>query len=80
MVTYAKIGSWCTLMAKLRINPKAVCRQLLVTLSKNHKDLSRNEEVAVIHALQNCGVPNATDRLLASLSRNTIESLLENMQ
>ena len=72
------IYSWYTLMAKLRINPGAVCRQLLTNL-KNHKPLTHEEECRIRFALETSMVPNATDRLLASLSRNTIKKVLENI-
>ena len=70
--------SWYTLMAKLRINPGAVCRQLLTNL-KTHKALSEEDERKLIHAIESTMIPHAKDRLLASLSRNTIKSLLNNM-
>ena len=66
-------------MAKIRVNPGAVCRQLLTHLQKNHNKLSNTEEERILFALRNCGVTNATDRMIASLSRQTIEKLLESM-
>ena len=62
-------------MAKIRVNPGAVARQLLTHL-KTHKPLTASEEGRIIRAIETSGVPNATDRMLASLSRNTIEKLL----
>lgn len=62
-------------MEKYRIHPGAVCRQLLTNL-KTHKPLTASEERRIIHAIEMSGVVNGTDRLLAGLSRNTLESLL----
>lgn len=62
-------------MNTLRVAPKAVCRQLLNTL-ETHKPLTRGEEARILLALENSGVQDATNRMLASLSRNTIENLL----
>ena len=66
-------------MANLRIHPGAVCRQLLTNL-KTHKTLSFEDERKIIHAIESTMIPHAADRLLASLSRNTIEKLLEEIQ
>ena len=60
---------------KFRVSPQAVCRQLLAHL-KNHKALSDQEEAAVLYALKECGVPNATERVLAGSARTTLQSLL----
>ena len=65
-------------MAKIRVNPGAVCRQLLTHL-KAHKPLTESEEERILFALKNCGVPKATDRMLASLSRGTLNELLKNI-
>jgi len=65
---------------KLRIHPGAVARQLLANL-KTHKPLSPTEESRIIDAIENySGVPNGVDRMLASLSRNTIEKLLTELK
>jgi hypothetical protein len=70
------ISSWSDMMAKFRINPGAVARQLLTNL-KNHKPLSPTEESRIIDAIENySGVPNGVDRMLATLSRGAIERLL----
>jgi len=68
--------TWYTIMQKLRINPGAVARQLLANL-KTHKPLTYEEERRVIFAIENAGVE--VDRVLASLSRNTIKELLNNI-
>lgn len=65
-------------MKRFRINPGAVCRQLLTNLKK-HPPLTPREERELLRAIEGTGVPNGVDRLLASLSRNTINTLLENM-
>ena len=73
------INTWCNMATKLRINPGAVARQLLANL-KTHKALSLEDERKIVHAIESTMIPNAKDRLLASLSRNTIQTLLENMK
>jgi hypothetical protein len=65
-------------MQHLRIHPGAVCRQLLANLRK-HEPLTASEEERIIHAIENAGVPDGVDRLLAGLSRNTLEQLLGSM-
>lgn len=65
-------------MNRFRINPGAVCRQLLQNL-KPHKNLTTNEERTILRAIEDSGVPNATERMLAELSRNTIHKILENI-
>ncbi|MBT8448067.1 MAG: hypothetical protein KJO69_00140 [Gammaproteobacteria bacterium] len=70
-----KLSSWTIVMKRLRINAGAVCRQLLTNL-KTHKPLTSSEERRLIHAIESTNIPNATDRLLAGLSRNTLEKLL----
>ena len=72
------MNTWCDMMKKLRVNPGAVARQLLTNL-KTYKPLTNEEERRIIHAIETSGVPNAADRLLAGLSRNTIEKLLAEM-
>ena len=72
------MNTWCDMMQKLRVNPGAVARQLLTNL-KTHKPLSSDEEHRIIRAIETSGVPNGVDRLLAGLSRNTIEKLLAEM-
>ena len=69
------LSTWAQLMANLRINPKAVCRNLITRLD-GYKPLSAKDEAAIIRAIESSGVPNATDRMLASLSRNTLNELL----
>jgi len=69
------IISWNTMMRKLRVHPGAVARQLLANL-KTHKPLTSEEESKIIRAIESTGVENATDRMLASLSRNTLNALL----
>lgn len=72
------ITSWSTMVKKFRINPGAVCRQLLQNL-KPHKQLTTSEEQSILRAIESSGVPNATERMLASMSRNTITKILENI-
>jgi hypothetical protein len=72
------IRSWDHMMEKLRIHPGAVCRQLLSNLNR-HEPLTASEEDRIIRAIENAGVPNGVDRLLAGLSRNTLEKLLGSM-
>jgi hypothetical protein len=62
-------------MRNLRLHPKAVARQLLTRL-EDQPQLSANDEVRILDALKNSGVPNATDRLLAHLSKNVVKELL----
>ena len=67
--------TWSNIMRNLRINPASVARQLLANL-KTHKPLSQEEERKVISAIErHSGV--SVDRVLASLSRNTIEAMLK---
>ena len=58
-----------------RIAPGAVCRNLLARL-QDIKPLTTDEERRIIRAIESSGVPDATDRMLASLSRNTLNELL----
>ena len=58
---------------KFRVQPQAVCRQLLSQLDR-HKRLSHEEEMEVLAALQKTGV--STERILADLARSTIRNLL----
>lgn len=58
---------------KFRVQPQAVCRQLLAQLD-SHPHLTKREEAQVLSALEKCGVP--TDRVLAALQRNTLQNLL----
>lgn len=67
------ITSWSDAHMKFRVQPQAVCRQLLSQLDE-HKDLTPREEVEVLSALESCGVP--TERILAALQRNTLQNLL----
>ena len=64
---------WHKIMKNFTIHPRAVARQLLASL-EDHKTLSPREESRVIHAIESTGVP--VDRVLASLSRNTLQALL----
>lgn len=70
--------SWRTIMQKLILNPGAVCRQILANL-RTYPQLSQDEERRIIHAIESSGVPDATSRVLASLSRNTINEILGDM-
>ena len=69
------MSSWTEIMRKLNLHPGAVARQLLVNL-KTFKPLTQSEEDRIIEAIENAGVQNGTDRMLAHLSRNTLENLL----
>ena len=74
------IESWSDMMAKLRINPGAVARQLLANLTA-HKPLTSTEESRIIRAIENySGVPDGVDRMLATLSRGAIERLLAELK
>jgi len=61
-------------MEKLRIHPKAVCRQLITAL-EGTKPLSRTEERRVLCAIENTGIP--IERVLATLSKGALKTLLE---
>ena len=63
-------------MANLRINPKAVCRNLLTTLDA-YKPLSANDEDKIIRAIESTGI--TTERVLATLSRNTLKEILKSI-
>ena len=69
---------WNTLMAKFTLHPGSVARQLLTNL-EGIKPLSAKDEAAIIRSIESSRVPNATDRMLAQLSRNTLKALLEHM-
>ena len=62
----------------LRCSPAAVARQLITQL-ESHKKLSAIEQRVILDALRNSGVPNATDRLIASLSRDTLTEILKSI-
>lgn len=62
-----------------RINPQAVCRQLLARL-EDQETLTASEQAKVEHALQNCGVPNATTKVLTGASRTVLQMLLGEMK
>ena len=70
------ITSWCDMRQRLRINPGAVARTLLTNLDAIER-LTSEDESRVLYALKNCGVDNAADRVIASLSRNTLSKLLQ---
>ena len=70
--------TWDDMMRKLRIHPGAVCRQIIADL-KVHEPLTQREEHRIICAIENAGVTDAVDRLLAGLSRTTLEKLLGSM-
>lgn len=61
-----------------RIAPQAVCRQLLANL-KSHKPLAASEEVALLSAIETCGIENAANRLIATLSRNAVKTVLDKL-
>ena len=61
-------------MAHMRINPKAVCRSLLTRLDA-YKPLSATDEYKLATAIKTTGI--STERVLASLSRNTIKEILK---
>lgn len=63
-------------MANFRINPKVVCRTLLTNLDA-YRPLSSKDEERVIRAIESTGVE--TERVLASLSRNTLQEILKNI-
>ena len=57
-----------------RVAPAAVCRQLIANLDR-HKRLNDSEQSEVLLALQNTGI--GVDRILASLTRQTLDSALK---
>ena len=61
---------------RFRVSPGATARQLLTNL-KTYKPLSNDEERRVIHAIESTGIP--TDRVLADLSRDTLNAILDNI-
>ena len=64
-------------MAKFTLHPRSVARQLLTNL-EGIKPLSAKDEAAIAYAVENhSGVEDAVDRMLASLSRNTLEEFLK---
>lgn len=65
-------------MQKFRIHPGAAARQLLSNL-KTHEPLSASEEASILHAIESTGIPQPVDRLIAALSRVTIEQLLSDL-
>ena len=65
-------------MSNFRIAPQAVCRTLLATLS-TYEPLSDMEEDKIIRAVNASGVDDGVERLLANLSRKTVEKLLKSM-
>ena len=69
---------WHTLMANLRINPKAVARTLLTRLD-DFKPLSASEEDRIIAAIKSTNIHDSVDRMLAGLSKNAIKSLLADL-
>ena len=72
----AMIRSWSDIIMMMKVAPAAVCRQLLTHL-ETHKPLTKGEEARILLALKNSGVPDASERVLATLSRNTVQEILE---
>jgi hypothetical protein len=68
------IQPWTMLMEKLRLHPKAVCRQLIAAL-EDHKPLTGKDEREVLHALENTSID--IERILAGLQRNTLKIILD---
>ena len=66
------------IMKQFTLHPGAVARQLLVNL-KAYKPLTASEEGRLIAAIENAGVENGVDRMLASLSRNTLNKILKSI-
>ena len=56
-----------------RVAPGAVLRTLIANL-KNHKRLSNDEQALVLIALKNTDIP--VDRILADMSRQTLQTVL----
>ena len=67
--------SWQEATTMFRVNPQAVCRQLLAQI-EDQETLSADEQEKVELALKNCGVPNATTRVLTGASRTVLQMLL----
>jgi hypothetical protein len=62
----------------MRVAPKAVCRSLLTRLD-SYQPLSASEETAVLSALKSTQIPDVTDRMLAGLSRSTLQEILKSL-
>ena len=65
-------------MANFKLHPRSVCRQLLTNLDV-YKPLTGREEDRLIDAIENAGVTDGIDRMLASLSRNTLNKILNSI-
>ena len=70
--------SWCNMVKRFRISPAATARTILASLD-DYKPLSNEEERAIIRAIESTPVSNSVERMLAGLSRNTLEQLLANL-
>ncbi len=65
---------WHNLMAKFTLHPRAVTKQLLANLEP-YKPLTVSEEARFVDAIESAGLK--IDRVLASLSRDTLNTLLK---
>ena len=70
--------AWYKEMAKFTIHPRSVARQILTHL-EGIKPLSVKDEAAIIHSIESSNVPDATERMLASLARTTLNELLKDI-
>ena len=70
------IASWVDMANRLRISPAAVARQLITQLD-THKALSPSDERKIIAAIDNAGVQDGVNRMLANLSRQTLNRLIK---
>jgi len=68
--------SWAQLMRNLRLNPRVAVRTLLHRLDA-YRPLSPKDEAKVVDAIKSAGID--PDRVIASLSRNTLEEILKSM-
>ena len=70
------IDSWAQLMRNLRLNPRAAVRNLLHRLDA-YRPLSPRDEAKVVDAIKSAGID--PDRVIASLSRNTLTEILKEL-
>lgn len=68
------IWVWAPDMRKLRIHPKAVCRQLITVLDEQ-KTVSREDMCRVLFAIKSTGVP--VEQVLATLRKDTLEKIID---
>ena len=72
------IGSWHEVMTRFTLHPRSVCRQLITQL-EGVKNLSGEDEAKIIRAIESTGIENGVNRMLALLSKNTLNELLKSI-